>query len=492
MRLSPPITVGLLIAIALATAWAFATMLGQRFASGEVYPAYSTRRADPLGARALFEALDRLPGITCERNFKRLAKLSDPIADTGAKISSASRRGETLVLLDVAPGALSDGDALDGDALRDFAAAGGRVIVTLEGQRDRIDKVWEAAEARRKELREERRKEAREKEDKEKKNNGDKTGPKEDADKQKAAHKDRDEEEKELLFRPVKSLRELFHVANKQEKLEKMPDEGYTLATPEGIAVLKGELPPWFSTTTLDLNAAPEDDEDEDSKGQKNPPPDSGEPKSGGSAKTKPGPLSQDAWKVLATIECHPVLAERRISHGSIVIATDSRFASNQELMLKPASGFLAWLIGDAHHVIFDETHLGTQENPGIMTLARRFRLHGFFLGGVLLFALFVWQSSGSLVPPNDGLDSPARTVAGQGAVAGLVSLLRRGIPRTQLLHTCFEQWERGHLRSNAALQSRIEKARALLPRAEAKRLPRGMLVRLYQQLCETIHPRRN
>jgi hypothetical protein len=41
-------------------------------------------------------------------------------------------------------------------------------------------------------------------------------------------------------------------------------------------------------------------------------------------------------------------------------------------------------------------------------------------------------------------------------------------------------------------MQARIEKARALLPAGNAKRLPSGRIVSLYLQLRETLHPNRH
>ena len=40
-----------------------------RFAAGDVYPRYSSLRSDPVGVRALYESLERLPGLTVERSF---------------------------------------------------------------------------------------------------------------------------------------------------------------------------------------------------------------------------------------------------------------------------------------------------------------------------------------------------------------------------------------------------------------------------------------
>src|SRR5580704_332532 len=47
-----------------------------RFNSGDIYPAYSSLRADPLGVKMLYESLDRLPGISVDRFYLPDSKLS--------------------------------------------------------------------------------------------------------------------------------------------------------------------------------------------------------------------------------------------------------------------------------------------------------------------------------------------------------------------------------------------------------------------------------
>ena len=40
-----------------------------RFQSGDVYPAYSSLRSDPLGARALYESLQNFDDLAVSRNY---------------------------------------------------------------------------------------------------------------------------------------------------------------------------------------------------------------------------------------------------------------------------------------------------------------------------------------------------------------------------------------------------------------------------------------
>jgi hypothetical protein len=71
----PSRTLWLLLPIAVGFAWGVLRLFGIEFASGAVYPAYSTLRADPDGARLLYDSLARLPGLNVTRNYLPLELL---------------------------------------------------------------------------------------------------------------------------------------------------------------------------------------------------------------------------------------------------------------------------------------------------------------------------------------------------------------------------------------------------------------------------------
>lgn len=79
------------------------------FAAGEVYPEYSTLRADPSGAKLLFDSLARLPGVTVVRNFMPLQNLAG--------------NGATVVLLGL--------HGPDLDMIEKLAKSGARVVAAL-------------------------------------------------------------------------------------------------------------------------------------------------------------------------------------------------------------------------------------------------------------------------------------------------------------------------------------------------------------------------
>ena len=124
------------------------------------------------------------------------------------------------------------------------------------------------------------------------------------------------------------------------------------------------------------------------------------------------------------------------------MLATDSYFVSNEGLLEEPHAVLLAALIGDRAKVVFEETVHGGSERSGIITLIRRYRLHGFAAGGFLLLALFLWRarvrpfaSNGS--EPEDEDD----VLEGRESRAALVSLLRRSLSPAAALQACIAEW---------------------------------------------------
>jgi len=89
-----------------------------RFSHGDVYPLYSSLRADPLGTKALADSLAALREATLVRNFDPLTRL-EPQA------------GQTLVLAGTDPQAMLDLPEAEAQALDNLAAAGGRLVIAL-------------------------------------------------------------------------------------------------------------------------------------------------------------------------------------------------------------------------------------------------------------------------------------------------------------------------------------------------------------------------
>lgn len=96
------------------------TLFRLRFEAADAYPVYSTLRADPLGAKALYESLALQPRLTVTRNMRPLTRLRGH--DT------------TLFLLGI--------DELSGEMAPDLeriARGGGRTVIAFVPRRPRLE-----------------------------------------------------------------------------------------------------------------------------------------------------------------------------------------------------------------------------------------------------------------------------------------------------------------------------------------------------------------
>ncbi|MDM8525020.1 DUF4350 domain-containing protein [Desulfococcaceae bacterium HSG8] len=150
-------------------------------------------------------------------------------------------------------------------------------------------------------------------------------------------------------------------------------------------------------------------------------------------------------WKVIYEREGRPVIIEKPFGRGQIIFCSDSYFFSNEALQKERNPELLAWLMGKNTRVIFDEYHFGIQETPGLVALAIEYRLHGALWGIILLAVLFIWKHATYFVPPRDdeypegnyGLSSE------RDYTEGLISLLKRNIPKQDILEICVKEWEK-------------------------------------------------
>ncbi|HZR46847.1 MAG TPA: DUF4350 domain-containing protein, partial [Candidatus Manganitrophaceae bacterium] len=148
-------------------------------------------------------------------------------------------------------------------------------------------------------------------------------------------------------------------------------------------------------------------------------------------------------WKTIYAREGRPVVIERAFGFGTIVLSSDTFFVSNEAMRMERHSGLLAWLVGPNRSVIFDERHLGIEENPGIAALGRKYGLEGLSAALLLLVVLFIWKNSFSLVPPYPDDPKERNRSIGKDALSGFAGLLSRTLPPADLLSVCFEEWRK-------------------------------------------------
>jgi len=345
----------------LAFGWALNRLFELRFSGGDIYPTSSSRRADPLGSKALFQSLAAQPGLDVRQNLDRLSLLK------GSPESALFVLGIPPQNFDY-PGAKQD----DNRVLLDFARKGGRLILALE--HESIELATNSTRA------------------------------------------------------AIRGMARISAIStNAPDPLQK----------PLGAGVVLGPIP------TTDA--------------QRLPP-------------TSPLPASlpwpsawhltnlTPAWTALYGREDRVVAAERSFGQGTIVLLASDYLLSNESLRVAPQPDFIAWVVGPARTLIFDETHLGLSLEPGIAGLILKYRLGGAVFGFFLLAALHVWRSMARFNPPPE----PALTdtvVEGRGSAAGLLNILRRSVPAADIVAVCLLEWRATHPGARHTAPQRLAEA---------------------------------
>ncbi|OHE81354.1 MAG: hypothetical protein A3G75_01930 [Verrucomicrobia bacterium RIFCSPLOWO2_12_FULL_64_8] len=375
-----------------------------RLRQGDVFPAYSSLRSDPLGTSALFESLTGLPDLSVARDHLPLARL-------------APEPPRTLVLAGMEAEAWRSFDAAKFSALDLAVRAGSRLVIAF--------RAGFAAEQ---------------------------SGSDRPAARAGSAARGATEDRKsaDAPAPPPAPDRRSWGVELKARGM--LADFGGALRTAEAAPGLPDSIA-WQSELYFE-------------------------------------PVAGAPWVVHYRRGGRPVLIEKAHGRGSIVLAADSYFLSNEALRTGRAPDLLAWLLGPHRRIAFVESHLGVVEQAGIAALARRYGLGAAF-GLILLFAaLFIWNRAAPFVPP------PAHTEIGaepgmiltHDITAGLVALLRRALPPDRLLAACVD--ERRRLRAAKAGTNlsadgvRLEEAFRALPAGTAP-------VEAYNSLTRTLKQRR-
>lgn len=200
-----------------------------------------------------------------------------------------------------------------------------------------------------------------------------------------------------------------------------------------------------------------------------------------------------DAWEDVYMHEGMPVVIERKYKKGTIVISTDSYFVSNEALKNERHPELLSWLTGNNKKILFDETHFGIYEHPGIAALARKYRLHGFFAGIIVLSALFIWKNSFSLVPTKQ--DGPAQhrgeSSDGKDYIAGFVSLLKKNIRQKELLSYCFQEWKRSFYQKKEGMDDDMRRIRSIIDSDKAVKPKKRNMGEAYMKISKILMERK-
>jgi hypothetical protein len=162
------------------------------------------------------------------------------------------------------------------------------------------------------------------------------------------------------------------------------------------------------------------------------------------------------SWTIHYTVDGHPVVAERAVGRGQVVVIADGYLLSNEALQRLRHPALVAELIGSPRRVWFVESHLGVQLDPGLAALARRYGLRPVLALLLLIGALWGWRQLVPLVPVPESTEESLPLA--YDPTAGLEALLRRAVAPADLLPTAVAEWSRT---ADASERARVQAALA-------------------------------
>lgn len=191
-------------------------------------------------------------------------------------------------------------------------------------------------------------------------------------------------------------------------------------------------------------------------------------------------------WQTVYAYGDHAIVLERGIGKGSIVLLAESYLLSNEALRNDRCPALLAWLQGTGRTALFDESHLGVYDNPGVMSLIRKHRMVPFLLALMALAALYVWKSAvpfcGTAAPQEEKPDT-----GGRDNFSGLVNLLRRNIAPGELLNACFREWSRSFSREIRRSPNLAGQLQAIMDEETARPAGKGSPIAVYGKLTRLL-----
>src|SRR5690348_5790679 len=289
---------GLLAGCAAILALGLIQLFQLRFEAGDVYPAYSSLRADPLGTMALYESLGKVAGISVRRDFS-----------TGNRLPEEPH----TVYLQLG-GSVYDWDRVPADLfgeLKAFLARGNRLVILLYPQTWSYD-----------------------------------------------FHDENDEDTNSVKSSQAGARDKKMTRDKPATKRKNLNDEDEVVDLTERWG---------FEVNFVKLAQA---------EG-------SYEPARVVNKTGLPLPRSLDwhsaavftnldnAWRVIYGRGTNAVIIERQFGKGSVVMATDPYFVSNEAMEKDRHADLLAWLVGSNRHIVFDESHFGIVDSSGIAMLMR-------------------------------------------------------------------------------------------------------------------------
>lgn len=349
-----------------------------RFSSGDVYPYYSSFRADPLGTKALYESLKSCCDFQVERNHEPFSRVMN-------------RFDSTVLVVGLEHHLLATVPKNVGEEINYFVGNGGRLVVAL--------------------------------------------------------------------YRPPREKVALNVLRDDKESIDLTDVWGVRLFE-EGLVRGGAYLSPEYASKGLPARIS--------------------------SHTPLYFQLVSPGWITVYKRGQLPVIVERKLGRGSLVLSAESYFLSNQAMVKERQTGLLSWLIGNPEVVIFDEYHHGIAVDAGVMYLARRYDLEWFLILLAVLALLFIWKNATPFVPPEkESVESMQR---GKESVAALTNLLRRNVSEAHVLPASVSEWRKS---AKGIAPEQIKAMEAIVSAEMAKPSRQRNLADAYNSISRMLKQRR-
>lgn len=193
-------------------------------------------------------------------------------------------------------------------------------------------------------------------------------------------------------------------------------------------------------------------------------------------------------WRVVYRQEGFPVIMEKQIGKGTLVLSTLTYFVSNEAMLRERHPGLILWLIGAKQEIIFDEYFHGTGKRPGVAALMREYDLEFTLILLILLAALYIWKNALPLVPiPESERKADVSSSLGKDSSAGLTNLLRRNIPAREILRVCYQEWKKSISTRKVVSSEKLSRLETILIEGKRSKFDSRKVVHAYNQVSEVL-----
>ncbi|HBC86141.1 MAG TPA: hypothetical protein DCZ94_04215 [Lentisphaeria bacterium] len=155
--------------------------------------------------------------------------------------------------------------------------------------------------------------------------------------------------------------------------------------------------------------------------------------------------VADPGWLTVYSSKGKPVVIERRLGSGTVVLSCVPYPLSNEALRKDFSPELICWLVGEKKKVLFDEGVHGMREEKNLVWLLKKYRLEVLGANLLLVIILLLWRNMYSValreVAGSDGGWSPVNP--GCSSSSGLGNLLQKAVPKKDIVKACYDEWLR-------------------------------------------------